>query len=78
MVRWILVPEWVLDITIHEECWGDGKVDTWPRAGASYYHLNCWNFFLHDPPSHEKIENMVISSIFFCWTFLCPTPSFFM
>jgi hypothetical protein len=38
MVRWILNPEWVLDITIYDECCGDGKVDTRLRTGTSYYH----------------------------------------
>jgi hypothetical protein len=32
MVRWILGLEWVLDITIYDECCGDGKVDI--RLGA--------------------------------------------
>ena len=26
---------------------GYGKVDTRPGMGASYYHLICWNSFLH-------------------------------
>ena len=42
MVRWILGPEWVLDITIHMwwELWVDGKVDTTPGMDTSYYHQN--------------------------------------
>jgi hypothetical protein len=48
MVRWILDPEWVLDITtcimnvffceMYNECYDDGKVYTRPGMGASYYH----------------------------------------
>ena len=38
-VRWMLGPEWVLAITTNDEYYDDGKVDTRPRMGASYYHL---------------------------------------
>ena len=46
MVRWILGPEWVLVmvyiyIYTHDECFGDGKVDTRPGMGSSYYHMIC-------------------------------------
>jgi hypothetical protein len=60
MVRWILGSEWVLDITIHDECCGDDKVDTRPRVGASYYHLIYWNAFLYD---------LVSLSLFFLFFF---------
>jgi hypothetical protein len=48
MVRSMLGSERVLDITIHDDCCGNGKVDTRSRMGDSYYHLICWNSFLHD------------------------------
>ena len=39
-VRWILGPEWVPAITVNAEYYGDGKMDTRPGVGSSYYHHN--------------------------------------
>jgi hypothetical protein len=50
---------------IYDECCGDGKVDTTPGVGASYYHLIYWNSFLHDHISP-------FSSFFWTWAmFFC-------
>jgi len=51
----------VLVITIYDECCGDGKVDTRPGLGASYYHQIYWNSFSHDPP-------FLLFEIFETWT----------
>jgi hypothetical protein len=39
MLRWMLGSRWVLAITVNDEYDVDGKVDTRPGMGASYYHL---------------------------------------
>jgi hypothetical protein len=52
-----------------------GKVDTRPGIGARYYHIICWNSFLHDPISLlsffilRTIEPLFENNYF--WFFCC-------
>jgi hypothetical protein len=71
MVRWILGPEWVLDITIYtyDECCGDGKVDTKTGVGghlSSFPSLCCtWAILSFFFSFLSCLEHVSPSSLFF-------------